>query len=38
MERVVIGHYWVVWGHAVRKKAGGDGQSGAKWVQTKALT
>ena len=27
------GRYWVVRGHTVMKGAGGDGQSGAKWVK-----
>ena len=27
------GRYWVVRGHTVMKRAGGDGQSGAKWVK-----
>ena len=33
MECLLASHYQAVWGHSIKKKrAGGDGRSGAKWV------
>ena len=33
-EHLLARCYWAVWGRAVSKRVGGDGQSGAKWVLT----